>query len=58
MKRRQPNRELIAEREAAWRALSPAEQLRHLDMRLGLGRGATKQRRRIQAQMAKDGGQR
>jgi hypothetical protein len=36
-------------REAAWRALSPKEQLAALDARLGKGQGAKKQRARIAA---------
>lgn len=36
-------------REAAWRALGPAEQLALLDRRLGKGQGAKKQRARIAA---------
>ena len=40
------------ERLAAWRAKSPAEQLKALDERLGEGVGATKQRTRLQKQIA------
>jgi hypothetical protein len=40
------------ERDIAWRAKTPAEQLAALDARLGEGVGATKQRARIEAQIA------
>ncbi len=39
------------ERDEAWRKLTPAEQLVALDRRLGAGKGATKQRARILAQV-------
>lgn len=41
-----------AERLEAWRAMSPAEQLKALDERLGEGVGAAKQRTRLQTQIA------
>jgi len=40
------------ERDAAWRKLTPTEQLAALDRRLGKGVGAAKQRTRIEAQIA------
>jgi hypothetical protein len=49
MKRRQPAKEAIAERLAAWQKLSPTEQLDALDRRLGKGKGAAKQRKRLEA---------
>ncbi len=42
---------IIADRLAAWRALSPAEQLRELDARLGPGVGAVKQRKQIEGRL-------
>jgi hypothetical protein len=39
------------ERNAAWRALTPKEQLETLDRRHGKGLGAKRQRERIAAQM-------
>jgi len=36
-------------RNAAWKALTPAEQIQTLDRRHGKGLGATKQRKRIVA---------
>jgi hypothetical protein len=43
-----------AEREAAWRALSPKEQLAVIDRRLGVGQGAKKQRARIAKALAEE----
>lgn len=48
MKRYRRNAEVIAKRLASWQALSPIEQLRALDDRLGPGVGAYKQRKRLQ----------
>lgn len=36
-----------AERSKAWRSLKPAQQLKELDNRLGVGMGASKQRAKI-----------
>lgn len=41
------------EREAAWRKLSPTQQLTDLDKRLGNGVGAVKQRARLQLKLGK-----
>lgn len=41
------NRELCEEATAAWRALSPVEQVLELDKRFGKGVGASKQRARL-----------
>jgi len=46
--RRDQLRKEAAERLEAWQALSPAEQLKALDERLGEGVGAVKQRTRLQ----------
>ncbi len=40
-------------REAAWRALTPVQQLAELDRRLGDGLGASKQRNKIAALIEK-----
>lgn len=40
-------RQAAGERAVAWSSLSPREQLRRLDARLGAGVGAKKQRARI-----------
>lgn len=40
-----------ATRNDAWRSLTPAQQLAALDRRLGKGKGATRQRARLQEQM-------
>lgn len=49
MKRRSVNAEVITARNEAWRKLTPAEQLKALDMRLGKGKGAKRQRARLEA---------
>lgn len=41
------NRELYEENVAAWRALSPKEQLKRLDNSFGVGLGAGRQRARL-----------
>ncbi len=46
-------REEATTRRLLWEQLSPAEQLRALDMRLGKGIGAKKQRARIAAKMGR-----
>lgn len=43
----------LAERNAAWRSLTPEAQLADLDRRLGVGRGATRQRKLIAAAIEK-----
>jgi hypothetical protein len=40
------------ERVAAWRLLTPAQQIASLDSRLGVNIGATKQRRMINARIS------
>lgn len=47
MKRRTYNSEVIAKRITEWQALSPAEQLKQLDARLGKGVGAKRQRAKL-----------
>jgi len=39
------------ERNDAWRALSPSEQLADLDRRLGKGVGATRQRKKLASEL-------
>ena len=43
------------EREARWQRLKPFEQLQALDLRLGKGVGATKQRKKILAKIDGNG---
>ena len=45
--RKEARREAAEEANKAWQALSPVEQLSELDERLGKGKGASKQRVRI-----------
>ena len=47
MKRRQSNSDVITKRIAAWQVLTPAEQLKQLDARLGKGVGAKRQRAKL-----------
>jgi hypothetical protein len=47
-KRRQDKADISNRRCEAWRTLTPQQQLENLDLRLGKGIGATKQRARIQ----------
>ena len=49
--RKDKRREQTQERLEDWQTLSPAEQLRLLDARLGKGVGAVKQRARLAAKM-------
>ncbi len=42
---------IIADRPAAWRQLTPQQQLAELDARLGPGLGAVKQRKQIQGRL-------
>lgn len=42
------------ERNTAWQLLTPAEQLRDLDRRLGKGIGARKQRKHLHAKINKE----
>lgn len=49
MKSVNQKREEGAKRDALWASLTPAEQMRELDRRLGKGVGATRQRARIQS---------
>ena len=49
--RKEQLREEAVERLDAWQAMSPAEQLKALDERLGEGVGAVKQRTRLQAKI-------
>jgi hypothetical protein len=44
--------ETLIERNVAWRALSPADQLASLDRRLGVGIGAARQRKLLAAKLA------
>lgn len=51
MKHRERYEEKVAEgkvRNDAWRKLSPAKQLQELDLRLGVGQGATRQRKKLE----------
>jgi len=50
--RKEELREGTKAAEAKWQALSPAEQLKELDARLGEGKGATRQRARIAKKLA------
>lgn len=47
--RKEANIEAKRQQEFNWRSLSPQEQLKQLDYRNGKGKGATRQRRKIQA---------
>lgn len=50
--RKEELREAAKAAEEKWQALSPAEQLKQLDARLGEGKGATRQRARIAQKLA------
>lgn len=50
--RKEELREAAKAAEAKWQALSPADQLKELDARLGEGKGATRQRARITQRLA------
>ena len=50
-RRRKGNSAEVEARLEEWRAKTPVEQLADLDRRLGVGIGARKQRKRIQAQI-------
>jgi hypothetical protein len=43
----------LVERNAAWKSLTPEAQLADLDRRLGVGQGATRQRKLIAARIEK-----
>lgn len=49
MKSANQKREEGLKRDAEWASLTPVEQLRDLDRRLGTGLGATRQRARLNA---------
>lgn len=55
MRYRERYEEKVAEgkaRNEAWRKLSPAKQLQELDLRLGVGKGATRQRKKLAKELS------
>jgi hypothetical protein len=52
--RKELKNKLAQERNELWRKLTPEQQLKELDLRLGIGIGATRQRAKIISKNTKD----
>ncbi len=52
-RRRDQLRKEGEERNAKWRLLTPTDQLKELDRRLGKGLGATRQRRKLEQEVTR-----